>query len=307
MVRLGEKKLKKIICILFSFTVLIASLFADKSRFYENGKVIDTVYVDSEDGLKVRDYPSLKSNRICGLSHKMRLQVVAVGKEETIDNITDPWVEILIPNIYWKNRNVPEYGWVFGGYLSKNWPGKGLALHTLNEKKEYLTQFNYYWAHYPYFVKFYKNGSCDWFVESSPKYGKGTWTLDENDNLVLSRDDSSWTEKYHIKKYDYGFFETDTPLDLSDRNVTFGLRIDWDVHLNPELIYTKEIYYLYDREMLFCADESYFKDNYEKLTKSGIAPLENSDNPYFQKRYDSYKRYWEPIKTEHQKKADEMK
>lgn len=285
----------------------VTSAFADKSRFYENGKVIDTMYVDSEEGLRVRDKPSLESNRICGLTHKMRLQVVAVGKEETIDNITDPWVEILIPNIYWKNRNVPEYGWVFGGYLSKNWPEKGLALHTLNEKKEYLTQFNYYWAHYPYFVKFYKNGSCDWFVEASPKYGKGNWTLDEKDNPVLSRDDSSWTEKYHIIKYDYGFFETDTPLIPSDKNVIFGLRIDWDVHSNPELIYTKEIYYLYDREMLFCADEFYFKDNYEKLTKSGISPLENTDNPYIQKRYDSYKRYWEPIKAEHQKQADEMK
>ena len=82
--------MKKIVCVLFSLIFLVSSTFADKSRFYENGKVIDTVYVDSEDGLKVRDYPSLKSNRICGLSHKMRLQVVAVGKEETIDNITDP-------------------------------------------------------------------------------------------------------------------------------------------------------------------------------------------------------------------------
>lgn len=56
--------MKKIVCILFSLTVLVASIFADKSRFYENGKVIDTMYVNSEDGLKVRDYPSLKSNRL---------------------------------------------------------------------------------------------------------------------------------------------------------------------------------------------------------------------------------------------------
>lgn len=165
--------MKKIICILFSFTVLIASLFADKSRFYENGKVIDTMYVNSEDGLKVRDYPSLKSNRICGLSHKMRLQVVAVGKEETIDNITDPWIEILIPNIYWKNRDVPEYGWVFGGYLSKNQSEKGMALNTLKEKKEYLLQNGYYWSNNSYFVKFYRNGRYECFVDGTPKYGNG--------------------------------------------------------------------------------------------------------------------------------------
>ncbi len=108
--------MKKLICILFSFTVLIASLFADKSCFYENGKVIDTMYVDSEDGLKVRDYPSLKSNRLCGLPNRIQVKVIAIGKEETIDGITAPWVEILIPRYEWKGDEA-EFGWVFGGYL----------------------------------------------------------------------------------------------------------------------------------------------------------------------------------------------
>ncbi|MGF7110517.1 hypothetical protein J2Z29_003099, partial [Treponema pedis] len=35
----------------------ITSVFADRNNFYENGKVIDIMYVNSEDGLKVRDYP----------------------------------------------------------------------------------------------------------------------------------------------------------------------------------------------------------------------------------------------------------
>ena len=95
--------MKKSVWILFSLTVLIASIYADKSRFYENGKVIDTMYVNSADGLKVRDYPSLKSNRLCGLQHRLPVKVVAIGKEETIDGITAPWVEILIPKEEWKN------------------------------------------------------------------------------------------------------------------------------------------------------------------------------------------------------------
>ena len=113
--------MKKVICILFTLTVLLVSAFADKSRFYENGKVIDTMYVDSEDGLKVRDYPSLKSNRLCGLQHRLPVKVVAIGKEEAIDGITAPWVEILLPRYEWKSDN-PEYGWVFGGYLNKEIP-----------------------------------------------------------------------------------------------------------------------------------------------------------------------------------------
>ena len=45
--------------------LIITSVFADKNNFYENGKVIDTMYVNSKEGLKVRGYPSLKSNRLC--------------------------------------------------------------------------------------------------------------------------------------------------------------------------------------------------------------------------------------------------
>ena len=96
----------------------MAAAFADKSLFYENGKVLDTMYVNSEDGLKVRDLPSLKSNRICGLAHRLPVKVIALGKEETIDGITAPWIEILVPRYEWKSDD-PEYGWVFGGYLSK--------------------------------------------------------------------------------------------------------------------------------------------------------------------------------------------
>ncbi|WP_191015604.1 hypothetical protein [Treponema zioleckii] len=54
---------------LFAFVLLFAmtAAFSDKARFYQNGKVIDTMYVDSTEGLRVRDNPSLKSNRLCGL------------------------------------------------------------------------------------------------------------------------------------------------------------------------------------------------------------------------------------------------
>ena len=33
--------MKKIFCILFLFSAIASSIFADKNRFYENGKVID--------------------------------------------------------------------------------------------------------------------------------------------------------------------------------------------------------------------------------------------------------------------------
>ena len=61
------KKLKKNILLAFILLFAITSTFADKARFYQNGKVIDTMYVDSVEGLRVRDKPALKSNRLCGL------------------------------------------------------------------------------------------------------------------------------------------------------------------------------------------------------------------------------------------------
>ena len=108
--------MKKLILIFTLIFVAGISAFADKSRFYENGNVLDTMYVDSPEGLRVRDKPSLKSNRICGLTHRLPVKIVAIGKEDTIDGITAPWVEILIPCYEWKGEN-PEYGWIFGGYL----------------------------------------------------------------------------------------------------------------------------------------------------------------------------------------------
>ena len=100
---------KRILIFSIAFFSLTAAC-ADKSRFYQNGKVIDTMYVDSADGLRVRDKPSLKSNRLCGLTHRLPVKVVAIGREETIDGITAPWIEILLPRYEWHGFE-PEYGW----------------------------------------------------------------------------------------------------------------------------------------------------------------------------------------------------
>ncbi|MBR4789291.1 MAG: hypothetical protein IK024_00185, partial [Treponema sp.] len=68
--------MKKVFVIVTMVFALCVSAFADKSRFYENGKVIDTMYVDSPEGLRVRSAPSLKSNRICGLTHRLPVKIV---------------------------------------------------------------------------------------------------------------------------------------------------------------------------------------------------------------------------------------
>lgn len=110
--------MKKLFCILFAATLLMAAVFADKSKFYENGKVIGTMYVEPPEGLRVRSQPSLSSEKLATLSYRLGVKIVSVGPEETIDGITAPWIEVLLPRYEWKGFE-PEYGWVFGGYLVK--------------------------------------------------------------------------------------------------------------------------------------------------------------------------------------------
>ena len=134
---------KVILFFMMIFTLCTTLAFADKSRFFESGKVIDTMFIDSPEGLRVRDKPSLKSNRLCSVPHRLPVKIVAIGKEEKIDCITAPWVEILVPRYEWKGEN-PEYGWVFGGYLKEKQP-EFIKPATKEELKNYLTSF-FYWV-----------------------------------------------------------------------------------------------------------------------------------------------------------------
>lgn len=55
------------------------------------------MYVDSEEGLRIRNEAGLSGKRITLLSNMTQVKVLAIGKEETIDGNTAPWVEIQIP------------------------------------------------------------------------------------------------------------------------------------------------------------------------------------------------------------------
>ena len=72
--------------------------------------------IDSEEGLRVRKEPSLKSEKICTLPNNFDVVVTCLGEEVTIDNIKSAWVEILLPQYLWSGPKA-EFGWVFGGYL----------------------------------------------------------------------------------------------------------------------------------------------------------------------------------------------
>lgn len=112
-----KERMKKIFVFLLILSVAF-KLSAESKKYYKNKKLINTMYVNSLEGLKVRDTPSLSGKRICGLVNALPVKIIEIGNETEIDGIKDNWVKILIPAYEWKNQN-PEYGWVFGGYLSE--------------------------------------------------------------------------------------------------------------------------------------------------------------------------------------------
>ena len=73
---------KVILFFMMIFTLCTTLTFADKSRFSESDTVIDTMFIDSPEGLRVRDKPSLKSNRLCSVPHRLPVTIVAIGDHD---------------------------------------------------------------------------------------------------------------------------------------------------------------------------------------------------------------------------------
>ena len=323
--------MKKVICILFSFVILLTSVFADKSRFYEKGKVIDTMYVNSEEGLRVRDYPSLKSNRLCGLVHRIPVKIVALGRIETIDGITAPWVEILIPRYEWKSEE-PEYGWVFGGYLvkeqpefdSSNWDSAAVKRYLMSKEWQMLVWYDNWGA-----VNFYENGKAE--ITGKSMSSSKTWTFNYQ---ILSGKKIKIT---NISDTQIRSHSVQQPPTSEIYNQTYTLEFSNNLHVRTKESSALDLYYYVpaDYPELFTRRELYETDDFEwhsgneydykqfrnyfefyVYEKKRSNKIQDSDIQNFIKYglspegtgYEQqYHDYWNPIMEEHQKKADAMK
>lgn len=126
---------------LFIFFFVAGSAFSLDSQFFKKNPDVEVLYVDSPEGLKVRDNPSLSAKKIDVLYDRMSVKVMSVGAETVIDGIKSNWVKILLPlETIRQKQNI--CGWVFGGYLTdkvkvfstKNWTDADL--------KRYLSRFS---------------------------------------------------------------------------------------------------------------------------------------------------------------------
>lgn len=112
--------------------------FGNTSRFYDDsGKLIREMHVSSKEGLNVRIEPKLSSKKIGALTCCELAEIHEIGKEETIDGITAPWVKLnVLDQGFTVNGEYAEYGWVFGGYLTREIPvvSEKILLPQIREK-----------------------------------------------------------------------------------------------------------------------------------------------------------------------------
>jgi len=85
--------MKKNLLILIMFFIT-SILFALNSEYFNNTK-IDILYVDSIEGLRIRDTPGLTGNRIGVLYDRMIVKVVEIGDEDFQSEITQDVFQII--------------------------------------------------------------------------------------------------------------------------------------------------------------------------------------------------------------------
>ena len=109
----------------FDMTKITFPRHADGTCDYESGggvpgkKIVNGVY-RAQDNLRIRETGSTSGKVITTMQADTYVRILSLGKEETIDGITDNWVEVELQfgaNDTEGKLIHGEVGWCFGGYL----------------------------------------------------------------------------------------------------------------------------------------------------------------------------------------------
>ena len=109
----------------FDMTKFTFPRYADGTCDYESGggvpgkKIVDGLY-RAQDNLRLRETGGTSGEIITTIQADTCMEILSLGKEDTIDGITDNWVKV---ELLWGAKNLVgdlvmgETGWCFGGYL----------------------------------------------------------------------------------------------------------------------------------------------------------------------------------------------
>ena len=285
--------------------LVITTVFANSSRFYKEGKVIDTMYINSQEGLRVRENPSIKANKLCSVPYRIPVKIIAVGKESTIDGISEPWIEILIPK-FLQEKAETKFGWVFGGYLSKDCPQINTTKWTAEVLENYLSST--VWDEYEndetcnYIFRFDKADHRFWRGKEGSGIGEGgTWkaisknTVEFHTSYVMEEDaNDSWSLEFT--------FRPDGSFYYSGKDENFYCYPSYNDETDPYYATSYKGNYITHFQDLYWSP-------YNVQTKDEIIQeaIEDGISCEGTKYENEYREYWDPIMKEHQNKVDETK
>lgn len=292
---MNQEKMQRKLMLIFAALFLTCSLSAEQNKYYKKDRLVNTLYVNSIEGLKVRDTPSLNGKRICGLVNALPVKIVAVGSSAEIDGIKDNWVKILIPAYEWKTET-PEYGWIFGGYLSELKPAYNL--NSLADIKNFLSSKIWILEKGSFTKKFQHNEE---FLAEKLAAGGGTSGVYK----VLSKNSIKITSRFYDE---YGTFEEETALMKLEILNENKIRLNGDVYvpyIDPVSYGNLEplrdfVYGNYNGESIysFVFKENPYNHKYteeeilkvaDELIKYGVDPAGSG----YEERYEEY---WSKIK-----------
>ena len=130
--------------------------YADGSWDFANGKGINIKKIvggtyQVKENLQLRETEGTSGEIITTIQADTCVEILSLGKEDTIDGITDNWVKV---ELLWGAKNLVgdlvmgETGWCFGGYLKAGYyeePELFVPPETTNETESEIENiFNYY-------------------------------------------------------------------------------------------------------------------------------------------------------------------
>ncbi len=163
------------------------------------------MYINSLEGLRVRDVPSLEGNRVALLADLTEVMVMTEDANlVTIDGIQSKWAYIESGDIK---------GWVFGGYLSEGKvnkvPEPPLKTYQIIDSEPFIFPFelrNGEIGYFDFVDMVYANGIfvgvCDAWLDS---YGN-RFIVYSTDGITWNIVDNKWQYDFHAVTYGNGMF-----------------------------------------------------------------------------------------------------
>lgn len=273
-------------------------LFSLDAKYFENNKNIDYLYVKSPEGLRIRNKPDLSGNKIGVLYDRMKVKIISVGKETTIDGIKSNWIKILLP-VETAQAKENVYGYIFGGYMTDKLDPFSTKEWTDKDLQRYLCRFSWVTGIRSYY-QFAADGSYKMGRLESGAGGYGKYTVSIKNKTITvkaSYGDEDFesevkTEIYKIIKIE----EDKITLNIDNREFTLRSSLTHDYfygllareNFNPssfELPSYNALMFSFSSDLIKNIDSKNFvKNSMHNLIKMGIY-IEDEE---YKKEYDLY-------------------